>query len=168
MAAFDTTSGSVARALASAATRRHVWLRSSLAVDTRYFLPFVWRQARPFCKQLEAYFIEQIKIMGKDYAIQFKTRSPFNSSNPPLFREPSHKVVLLSEIQGLLLIGAINEVPKDLWDSNYFLMPKKDGAFCPVLDIKELNTFICKFRSQMLSLTLIVPSLSSMDWFKAL
>ncbi len=47
---------------------------------------------------------------------------------PSLFRDPSHEQFLLQEVQSLLAMGAIEEVPKNEkgkgFYSRYFLIPK--------------------------------------------
>ena len=66
-------------------------------------------------------------------------------------------------MQALLAKGAIERVPTlevgcDCY-SCYFLVPKKDGGLCPILDLHLLNAFLRKEKFKMLTLALVLAVL---------
>ena len=94
---------------------------------------------------------------------------PFLVSPPNHFRQTplAHALVkrdsLLQGIQLLLDKAAIVEIPVDQWIQDYysilFIVQKVSGGFRPVLDLKEVNTFIPHISFKMMSLQVIVPFL---------
>lgn len=82
---------------------------------------------------------------------------------PSLFRELSHKAMLLQVIQLLLLIGGVGEVSPLFREkgfySQHFLIPKAKGGLRPILDLRHLNKFLKKLKFQMVILASIIPSL---------
>lgn len=68
-------------------------------------------------------------------------------------------------VSGLLHAGVIVQVPEDQgFYSNLFVVPKKDGSFCPVLDLKGLNKFIRYHRFRMETILSVIRSLSKGDF----
>ena len=55
------------------------------------------------------------------------------------------------EVNKLLSIGVIKAIPfsKDNFYSRLFLVPKKEGAYRPVIDLSRLNRFVENFHFQM-------------------
>ncbi len=49
--------------------------------------------------------------------------------------------------------------------SRYFIVPKKDGGMCPILDLPVLNDSAMQLKFKMLTLRQIVPQIRSKDWF---
>ena len=49
--------------------------------------------------------------------------------------------------------------------SRYFLVPKRDDSFRPILDLRHLNKFIAYRRFRMVTLERILPLLQQGDWF---
>ncbi len=47
----------------------------------------------------------------------------------------------------------------------YFIVPKKDGGLCPLLDLRVLNDSVMQLKFKMLTLRQIVPQIRSEDWF---
>ncbi len=45
---------------------------------------------------------------------------------------------MMEVIKGMLHQGVIQE-PNSPWKSPLFLVPKKDGALCPVIDFRKVN-----------------------------
>ena len=50
----------------------------------------------------------------------------------------------------------------------YFLVPKKDGGFRPILDLRQLNQYLRAFRFQMLRALDVLQSVSVNDWFTSI
>lgn len=78
-------------------------------------------------------------------------------------------IVLSVEIRSLLLKGAIEKVPplaqRDSFYSTYFLVPKKDGGFRPILDLRHLNVFLKSLPFRMLRTVNVLRSVTAGDWF---
>ncbi len=78
-------------------------------------------------------------------------------------------MALSMEICSLLLKGAIEKVPllkqRDTFYSTYFLVPKKDGGFRPVLDLQCLNVFLKCLPFRMLRTVDVLWSVMKGDWF---
>ncbi len=72
--------------------------------------------------------------------------------------------MLQQERSSLLLKGPIENVPpleiERSFFSRYFLVPKKDGALCPTLDLHRLNFSLYRGNFKMLMLKTIVTDLS--------
>ncbi|KAK3521754.1 hypothetical protein QTP70_016236 [Hemibagrus guttatus] len=49
--------------------------------------------------------------------------------------------------------------------SQYFIVLKRDGGLCPVLDLQALNYTLMKFKFKMLTTKLITSQIRSEDWF---
>ena len=71
--------------------------------------------------------------------------------------------MISQEVNELLQKGAIQETPytRDSFYSRLFLVPKKEGSMCPVIDLSSLNKFIVNKHFQMENLsclkTLLLP-----------
>ncbi|KAG6931685.1 ORF 3, partial [Chelydra serpentina] len=91
---------------------------------------------------------------------------------PSLFRDPSHEQLLYQEVQELLNLGAVEEVPQEFrgkgFYSRYFLVPKAKGGLRPILDLRNLNKYIVNLKFRVVSLATIIPSLDPGDWYAAL
>lgn len=106
------------------------------------------------------------------YSIHFRSIPPSHSPSPSLFRDPSHEQLLDQEVQSLLALGAVEEVPQEFrgkgFYSRYFLVPMAKGGLRPILDLREFNKYIVNLKFLMVSLTTIIPSLDPGDWYAAL
>ena len=49
--------------------------------------------------------------------------------------------------------------------SRCFAVPKKDGGIRPIMDLRDLNEYICYRKFRMLTLDSILPLLSQGSWF---
>lgn len=98
--------------------------------------------------------------------------SPFPSLYPILFRDPSHKLLLLQQVQALCALGAIKEVPFQQlgkrFYSWYFPIPKSKGGIRPILNLCNLNKYIKHMRFHMITIATILPALNHSDWFATL
>ena len=71
------------------------------------------------------------------------------------------------ELERLLSENCITEISKPLpggWTSNIFLVPKKDGGFHLVLNLKKLNTFIRYQKFKMENIFDLINMLRPLDW----
>src|SRR4029434_5899993 len=82
-------------------------------------------------------------------------------------REQSH--FLREEIISLLRKKAISRVPPGEvasgFYSRYFLVPKKDGNYRPILDLRVLNKTLMLLRFRMLTPRRLVQFIRPNDWF---
>ena len=88
------------------------------------------------------------------YRLQFKRR-------PPMFKgilfshqpDPQRQLALEKEIDTLLEKGAIRELKQSEQQtgfySSYFLVPKRDGMFRPILDLRPLNDYLRPFQDAL-------------------
>ncbi len=62
---------------------------------------------------------------------------------------PQQVLAMEQEVKALLEKGAISFVPHSNREtglySRYFIVPKKDGELCPILDLRVLN-FVMQFK----------------------
>ncbi|XP_047660456.1 uncharacterized protein LOC125139703 [Tachysurus fulvidraco] len=94
--------------------------------------------------------------------------SRFNGMCPTLVG-PKQALVLEWEVCTLLRKGTIEVVPPSVRESGlyslYFVVPKKDGRLCPILDLRSLNHSLKRLRFRMLTLKEVVTQIRSWDWF---
>ncbi len=71
------------------------------------------------------------------------------------------------EVDTLLRKEAIEVVPPHKRESGfysqYFIVPKKDGGLCPILDLRQLNRSVSRLKFKMLKQ--VVSEIRSEDWF---
>lgn len=81
-----------------------------------------------------------LEIIFTGYSIHFASLPSANPRSPSLFTGHSHENLLWQEKDSLLLQGAIELVPVQQrgkgFYSGYFLVPKKDGSWKPILDLR--------------------------------
>lgn len=111
--------------------------------------------------------------LSKGYSIQFKRRPPkFSGVRMTVVKDPRRSVALKREISVLLEKGAIECVKSSDQSrgfySTYFLVPKKDGGFRPILDLRRLNQFIKVLRFHMLRTADVLQVVSEKDWFTSI
>ncbi|XP_053882102.1 serine/threonine-protein phosphatase 6 regulatory subunit 3-like [Malaclemys terrapin pileata] len=87
-------------------------------------------------------------------------------------RDFPHENLLAQEVEGLLQLGAMEEVPHEYRNkgfySQYYLIPKARGGLRPILDLQDLSKYLKKLKFHMVSLTSIIPSLDPGDWYATL
>ena len=97
----------------------------------------------------------------------------FDDAPPPLLRHPleipsNNKTAdLLHAVQKLRLSQAIEEVVDTTspgYYSRLFLVPKPDGSFRPIIDLKKLNHFIIVPSFKMETLFSIIAALQPNEW----
>ena len=90
---------------------------------------------------------------------------------PPLgwVKPTSFDPILEEEILTLLAKQAIQKVSnRDIQNgfySRHFTVPKKDGGLQPILDLRDLNTYLKPRRFRMVTLEAIIHLLKRGDWF---
>ncbi len=110
-----------------------------------------------------------LQTVEKGYRIQF-------GAPPPPFKEvfltlvgPKQALVLEQEVNTLLRKEAIEVVPpldrESGFYSRYFIVPKKDGGLCPILDLRLLNRSVMRLKFKMLTVKQVVSQIRSEDWF---
>ncbi len=110
-----------------------------------------------------------LQTVEKGYRIKF-------SAPPPPFKglfltstNPEQALVLEPEVSSLLRKEAIEVVPpldrESGFYSRYFVVPKKDGGLCPILDLRLLNRSVSRLKFRMLTVKQVVSQIRSEDWF---
>src|SRR4029434_5523495 len=110
-----------------------------------------------------------LKTITKGYVLQFaRPPPPFSGVIQSVVqREQSH--FLQEEIVSLLRKEAISIVPPEEeasgFYSRHFLVPKKDGNYRPILDLRVLNKALMPLRLSMLTPRRLVQFIMPNDWF---
>src|SRR4029434_9963143 len=110
-----------------------------------------------------------LKTITRGYVLQFaRSPPPFSGVIQSVVqREQSH--FLREEIISLLREEAISRVPpKEVnagFYSRYFLVPKRDGNYRPILDLRVLNKALMLLRFRMLTPRRLVPFIKPNEWF---
>lgn len=65
--------------------------------------------------------------------------------------------------RGAIVVVPISDTNRG-WCSHYFVVPKKGGGLCPILD-RVLNRFLQTYRFKMLTLRQLLSAISPGDWF---
>ena len=92
--------------------------------------------------------------------------TPVQTSQPVAMESRKDQDLVGAEVQKLLdkgVVKIVNTCPNQ-YLSRIFLVPKKDGSFRPVIDLKPLNQFIAKAHFKMESLAMIRDLLREGDW----
>ncbi len=110
-----------------------------------------------------------MKSIKNGYTLQFFRRPPrFNSVLMSTVQERNASV-LREEIHNFLAKRAVEAVPltdrESGFYSHYFLVPKKDGALRPILDLRPLNRVLSKRSFKMITLRQILSHIRPGDWF---
>ncbi len=89
------------------------------------------------------------------YALQFRCRPPCFNSVVQSLTAPLNSPVLRT--------GGMRCVRELLKNSRYFVVPKRDGGLCPILDLRPINRVLCQHSFWMITLKQIRPR----DWFSS-
>jgi hypothetical protein len=78
--------------------------------------------------------------------------------------------IVSTEIDKLLMKGAIKEVDavEDQFISNLFLVPKKDGSFRPVINLKKLNLFVEYHHFKQENLSFVLDIIQKNDYLTSI
>src|SRR4029434_355033 len=110
-----------------------------------------------------------LKTVSKGYVLQFAHSPPPFSRviQSVIQREQSH--FLREGIISLLRKKAISRVPPEEGNagfySRYLLVPKRDGNYRPILDIRVLNKALMPLRFRMLTPRSLVQFIRPNGWF---
>ncbi len=107
-----------------------------------------------------------LDTIREGYQIEFTSAPPISSrwKETPTPTDPEQRQILESEIDTLLMKGAITRIPRSddhhLVYSSFFLAPKKNGKWRPILNLKPINRrFIRPEPFRMETLRSITPLL---------
>lgn len=114
------------------------------------------------CKSIPGISPWLLNVIEHGYSIQFRRRPPHFSG------------VLRQESLNLLTKRAIKRVPpselESRFYSRYFVVPKRDGGLCPILDLKPINRALHKRAFRMIMLKQIlhkfVPGTGLHPWIR--
>ena len=113
-----------------------------------------------------------LNTVEKGYKLQFAEKPP--TFEKVLFSQATGQAgdILQAEITSLLSRNAIREVPlnqsRNGFYSRYFLVGKKGGGVRPILDLRQLNRFLKKFRFRMLTNVTLLRMMRPGDWYTTL
>ncbi|KHJ91552.1 reverse transcriptase, partial [Oesophagostomum dentatum] len=98
------------------------------------------------------------------YRLRFLAERPSLAIQTPMEGPPNELVA--SEIVELLKKGAIQRIPwtTQVWSSHIFLVPKKDGRFRTVINLRPLNAFIEHNHFKLESLGMVKDLLNPGDF----
>ncbi|CAJ0961645.1 unnamed protein product [Ranitomeya imitator] len=103
------------------------------------------------------------ELVSSGYKIELVCLPPPRFFPSRLPRCKSLRQSLFNSIESLRISGVISPVPKEErfqgFYSNLFVVPKKDGAVRPILDLKLLNRFVRVRHFRMESLRSVISSL---------
>ena len=107
-------------------------------------------------------------IVQEGLRLQFKSFPPGSGIKETKFMNAQNELFLSEEVKRLLEKNAIESVPKSHMGqgfySTFFVVPKKDGGFRPILNIKRLNTYLDVPHFKMESLRSIISAIDINDW----
>ena len=109
-------------------------------------------------------------IVRDGYRVELISAPPLSPVPIPMkwFRDTEQSNALLREIMSLPNKGAIEELdPRSLspgFYSRLFLVPKTDGSYRPVFDLKSLNQFVHKEKFKMTTPRTVTNAMHKGDW----
>ncbi|XP_037627453.1 uncharacterized protein LOC119489291 [Sebastes umbrosus] len=114
-----------------------------------------------------------VATLSQGYNLQFRRRPPvFSGIRLTTVRDPTKSQALRQEISTLLGKGAIEELGQETQQggfySVYFLIPKREGGFRPILDLRGLNTFLKVLPFHMLSTADVLQNVTRHSWFTSI
>lgn len=106
------------------------------------------------------------------YVIPSSSRPSPTRLSHPYSGTPLTESMLYQKVQSLLSLGAMEEIHQEHkgkgFYSHYCLIPKKKGSGQPILNLRQLNTFICKLKFRMVILASVIPCLDQNNRYIAL
>lgn len=109
-----------------------------------------------------------LKIIQEGLHLQFKSLPADSGTRTTIIVDSKKQQFISEEVQSLLEKNAIEPVPSDQigqgFYSTFFLVPKKDGGFRPILNLRVLNTYLDVPHFKMETLRNIVRAIDPRDW----
>lgn len=109
-----------------------------------------------------------LKIVQEGLKLVFIKHPPNTGVRITNVQDVVQRQCILEEIESLLEKHAIEIVPKTQegqgFYSTFFVVPKRDGGYRPILNLKPLNIFLQNQHFKMESLRSIIQALNVGDW----
>ena len=109
-----------------------------------------------------------LRTLTRGYRLPFRSRVPLTRrpQYTPLPADPQKRLALQSEIYALLHKGAIEPVYDDSpgFYSRLFVVPKKEGTYRPVIDLKVLNQHLKVPHFKMHTVQTVLKTISPRDY----
>ena len=114
-----------------------------------------------------------LATLSQGYNLQFRCRPPvFSGVRPTTVSDPTKAQALRQELSTLLEKDAIERVEQSSQQggfySVYFLIPKKEGGFRPILDLRGLNSFLKVLPFHMLRTVDVLQAVARHSWFTSI
>ena len=95
---------------------------------------------------------------------------PFQLSPPVTKFSDSSAPFIGAEVAKLLALGAIREVffSEENFCSRLFLVPKKEGSYCPVIDLSHLNHFLENYHFQIENISCLKSLINHSDFMTSI
>ena len=110
------------------------------------------------------------RLVSTGYRLEFTSPPPSSGGGrvTPIPQDPAQREALEKELQDLLCKEAVTRttgLEGPLFLSSFFLAPKKNNSWRPILNLKPLNTdYIRPQRFRMETLAVIIPTLRRGMW----
>lgn len=125
-----------------------------------------------FCPFWEGRVQDQwaLDVVRRGYSLEFLSLPPLTTSIKWTHLQSHPDELLQTEIQEMLMKGAVEQVSPHTpgFYCTFFLVPKKDGGWRPVLNLKPLNKFLSYQRFRMETPRSILSVLSRGEWLASL
>lgn len=109
-----------------------------------------------------------LNIVQEGLRLQFKELPAESGTRTTVIIDAKKQQFISEEVLSLLEKNAIEPVPSDQigqgFYSTFFLVPKKDGGFRPILNLRVLNTYLKVPHFKMETLRSIVRAIDPGDW----
>ena len=139
-------------------------------------VPAVGGRLRLFADLWEAFCPDRwvVSIVSNGYELEFTAPPPSEGGGrvTPTPTDPDLRRILEDEMLALLSKGAVSRTSGEegpLFRSSFFLAPKKNGSWRPILNLRPLNAaYIRPRRFRMETLAVIIPALRVGMWAASL
>uniref|UniRef100_UPI0037E7B013 uncharacterized protein n=1 Tax=Semicossyphus pulcher TaxID=241346 RepID=UPI0037E7B013 len=114
-----------------------------------------------------------VTTLSQGYNLQFRRRPPvFSGIRLTIVSDPTKSCALSQEISTLLekdvIEGVDLQTQQGGFYSVYFLIPKKEGGFRPILDLRGLNKFLKVLPFHMLRTADVLQAVTRHSWFTSI
>ena len=109
-----------------------------------------------------------LQLVQEGLSLQFAKIPTESGTRETKFVDTQKTICILEEVENLLEKNAIERVPKPQeglgFYSTFFIVPKKDGGFRPILNLRNLNSCLVVPHFKMETLRRIICALEKGDW----